>query len=89
VRRPPPKSERRAFLRERGWQRIGRSGSETWTHDRYGGRRFFTLAAAYRCELDPDGWEARRENGAPPRSQRRGRDAGSRSDLVLREARAA
>jgi hypothetical protein len=49
--RLPPKAERRALLRERGWIRIGRSGSETWTHPRCSRSRFFTLAAAYRTEV--------------------------------------
>jgi hypothetical protein len=49
--RLPPKAERRALLRERGWTRIGSYGSETWTHPRCSRSRFFTLAAAYRTEI--------------------------------------
>jgi hypothetical protein len=49
--RPPPKAERRALLRERGWIRIGCSGSESLQHPRFSRSRFFTLAAAYRAEI--------------------------------------
>lgn len=64
-RRLPPKAERRALLRVRGWTRIGSSGSETWRHPRYPSSDFFTLAAAYRDELDHDAGEGRQRGVRP------------------------
>lgn len=53
-RRLPPKAERRELLRQRGWVRVGRTGSETWQHPRFPRSHFFTLAAAYRRETGED-----------------------------------
>jgi hypothetical protein len=50
-RRLPPKAERRALLRERGWTQIGAGGAESWRHPRYPSSHFFTLAAAFRAEI--------------------------------------
>lgn len=44
------KAEKREWLKEQDWHRISSTGSETWTHDRYGPGHFFSLAAAYETE---------------------------------------
>jgi hypothetical protein len=65
TRRLPPKADRRALLRERGWTRYSATGAEWWKHPQHG-RTWFTLAAAYRAELDFGSWLHRQQDRPDP-----------------------
>jgi hypothetical protein len=66
-RRLPPKADRRALLRARGWTQLSYRGSECWIHP-YRPHAHYTLAAAYRAEAELGDAGERRQNDVAARA---------------------